>query len=214
MVSLPSVNRDLKRLVILRRVVQILFYLAWIAFWVFGALAYNAAHQTYRPERLVLGWKLVIWILTSVFIGFFLFRIPKLLRDRDFEGEILSYGTFHSYDSSADPGLTNRMNYSFRLNVLLRVRLPNGKIKRWRLEQKPGFYLYYREGNFVRHFSGLPYPIVDPSTVTPLPKAPVGGWRHNPEHLFVCIACGSFSHDLSAPCETCRHSLVDPKDAF
>ena len=214
---IPKSNRDLKWYVIRRKSLQILLFLLWIAAFVFGALAYNNAHQTYPPERQIIGWRLVFWILASILSGFFLFRLPRLFTDRTFEGNIEVSGLSHSYSSSADPGAGSSVNYDFRLNTYLVVRTEDGKKKRIRFEQKPGFYIYYHEGTHVCHLRGLPYPIRDPERMI-LPEVKPGSEEEKAfRHIlngYVCAACGTVNSSLDEPCSICGHSLIDPKELW
>ena len=214
---IPRKNRDLRRYVGRRRLLSIGGYAALIAIFWASARAYNAAHTTYEPHRLMLGWKLAIWMGAAVVLGFFLFRIGRLLTDKSFEGEILSSDLLHTYTSSRDPGAGKPVSYDFRLHKTLTVLTEDGKKRKLRFEQKTGSYLYYYPGTHICHFAGLPYPVADPSR------------RHAPERKrrdpgetprddlsdgSVCVACGMLNPTERTHCAACGLSLIDPADLW
>ena len=194
MKKIPNQNKDLRRYVLRRDLARVLGYVAWIAVWYAAVAVYNGSHETYPDYRLIIGWKLWLWMAASVILGFFLFRVYRFFTDRSFCGRIEKAGLSRSYSASADPG---EGDYDFRLNTYLRIRTADGKRRRIRFEQKPGFYRYYAEGATVVHFHGLPYPVnTDPDAQN--------GW--------VCSACGAFTPEKQDTCEICRHTLIDPRN--
>ena len=195
MPRIPRKNRDLKLYVLRRDLFRVLGYILWVFALYMGAWSYNYNHPNYPHYRLIVGWKMAIWILFAVISGFLLFRIWKLFCDCTFSGIIEVASLSRSYSSSNDPGKGN--DYDFRLNTYLTVRTESGKKRRIRFEQKPGFYLYYHEGNRVTHLHGLPYP------VNTDPTAP---------HGYVCSACGAHHERFADRCHTCNHSLIDPQE--
>lgn len=210
---LPRRNRDLRRYVLRRRALQLTAYGVWITAFLVGALSYNAARTTYPPERLILGWRLVLWMGGSILLGFFLFRIQRLFTWRAIEGRVERSGLSHSYASSSDPGAASSVSYDFRLNTYLVLRTPSGKLRRIRFEQKEGFYLYYYEGSYLCRLSGLPYPVCDPSRSN-RPTEEDARHHDDPSSGYVCVACGRLSPTLSEPCPKCGLSLVDPCEVF
>lgn len=193
-VYIPKQNRDLRHYVLRRDIGRLLLYLLWIFLWCMGALAYNLNHQTYPPERLMLGWKLAIWIATAVILGFFLFRIHAFFFDRAFVGTLESVGLSHTYTGSRDPGVLRSAQYDFRLHKVLIVRLENGKRKRICIEEKQGSYVYYRIGDRLIGLHGLPYPInLDADKKTG----------------YACAACGRIHPQRFPLCDQCGHSLLD-----
>ncbi|MBE6529553.1 MAG: hypothetical protein E7680_02985 [Ruminococcaceae bacterium] len=217
MVRLPNRNADLLRYVRRRRALRFLLLFLWTAFFALAALYFNRTHRFSIIPRLV-GWRLWVWIAGAVVIGFFLFRIPSLFLDRSFEGEIVRSSLSHSYSAAA--GANVSAAYQFRLNTVLRIQTPDGKLRKLKFEQKQGFYFYYHEGNYIRYFSGLPFPIADPSRMTAPPRQK---WRadedstgdvvSNPQKSYLCAVCGHF-YPTPTRCENCGHSLIDPKDLF
>lgn len=212
--KLPPRNRDLKRYALRRKLLRVLGYTLWIAGFAFGAWYYNSIHQASNAYRRIVGWKLALWMLAAVLLGFFIFRIQKLFTQRHLEGTVVESGLSHSYTPSADPGVGNRLNYDFRVNTYLIVRTDRGKRRRIRFEQKAGFYLYYYPKTRLCRFSGLPYPIADPSSS-------YNGAQHKKRHHddlsdgYLCVACGFLNnHDLSLPCGACGHSLIDPSEVW
>ena len=216
-VKIPKKNADLIRYVRVRGFLQTLGFALWVAALVSGALAYNAAHQTYPPEDRILGWKLAVWIAAAVVSGFFLFRIRKLIFSRTVVGEVIASGLSHGYTHSADPGASSAVSYDFRLHTHLTVKTERGKRKKLKFEQKPGFYLYYYEGNRVCKLAGLPYPICDPAHAARPERGKAAGAEDphdDPSGGYLCVACGRINKELNAPCEGCSHSLIDPRELF
>lgn len=193
--KIPFQNRDLVRYVRRRDALRLIGYALWVALLIGGALSYNHNHQTYPDYRRMVGWRMAIWVLAAVASGFLIFRIWRFFTDRTFSGTIVTSALSRSYSASNDPG--QGADYDFRLNTYLKVRTDQGKLRRIRFEQKPGFYLYYHEGNRVTHFHGLPYPVnTDPDA----------------SHGCVCSACGTHSKALVDRCPVCDHSIIDPKN--
>lgn len=217
--AIPARNRDLRQYVLRRRAAKLGAYLLWMLVFLFSAIAYNRAHQTYRPERLLLGWRLAVWLAAGAIAGFFILRIGRLIKDRTFVGTVETSGLSHTYASSADPGIGSPVSYDFRLQTYLIVRTDSGKRRRIRFEQKQGFYLYYYEGTRLCHLAGLPYPIRDPAHRCQ-PKRQSAERRRAEEPFddlsggFLCAACGYMNESLSAPCGGCGHSLIDPAELW
>ncbi len=196
MIKIPKNNQDLRRYVLGKDLRRLGLYAVWIALWYGGARAYNYNHQTYSPDRLMIGWKLFFWMLASAFLGFFLFRIYAFFTDRTYRGTILTSGLSQSYEGSKDPGFLKSADYDFRLNTDLRIQRDDGKRKRLRFEQKNGFYFYYYEGTEVIKFHGLPYPVA------------IGNRNAHSKHR-MCVACGQVNGTEEHRCQTCFHTLID-----
>ena len=127
---------------------------------------------------------------------------------------ILSSGLSRSYSSSSDPDAGGGMD--FRTNTALRIRTANGKLKRIRFEQKDGFYQYYREGTFVRHYAGLPYPLADHTQSLSddgQHRFASDSREERPPGNYLCVACGRLN-DEPGFCDICHHSVIDPGDVF
>ena len=213
---IPERNRDLRRYVLRHRLLRIAGYLLWLAAFWGGAMVYNQSHQTYTPDRLITGWKLGVWMLAAVLIGFFLFRIGQMLFDRPFTGVVVRSSLSHTYTPSDDPGTLRSMTYDLRLNPRLIVRTDAGKKRRLRFEQKPGFYIYYYEGSQICHLSGLPYPVCNP-TGHPQPPRPALEEKDPYDDLsggVLCAACGRLNPNAASVCVRCMHTLIDPKDLW
>ncbi len=214
---IPKKNQDLRRYVLRRRIFAIGGYALLIGVFLASALAYNAAHTTYEPHRLMLGWKLAIWMGAAVVLGFFLFHIGRLFTDRSFEGEIRSSDLLHTYTSSRDPGVGKPVSYDFRLHKTLVVITDGGKKRKLRFEQKTGSYLYYYPGTHICHFAGLPYPVADPDRRT-APERKRRSVTDAPQDDLsegaVCVACGMLNPLEAAKCSCCGLSLIDPADIW
>lgn len=195
--KLPVKNRDLSRYVLKRDLSRSLLFAGWMLLFFLGAHGYNMRHQTYPDARRMVGWRLVIWMAIGAVIGFFLFRMWRFFTLRTMRGKIERAGLSHAYTHSEDPGAASSLEYDFRLRTALILRLPNGKKRRLKFEQKTGSYHYYSEGARILRLHGLPYPInTDPT-------AP---------HGYVCVACGRTYKEFQERCEVCELSLIDPKD--
>ena len=196
MPRIPRGNRDLLQYVIGRATLRIAGWAAWlVAFWM-GAQSYNQNHLTYDESRLMLGWKLWLWMAIGAVSGFLLFRLWRFFTQRPVRGKVERYSTVHG--SGAGESQDGRESDSeFRINTVLLVRTEKGKRRRLVFEQKHGFYLYYHEGNRIEKLGGLTYPVnLDPDA----------------ESGRVCAVCGAFSSKDTTVCAACRRSLIDPKD--
>ena len=199
MQRLPKQNRDLKRYVLKKDIRRVVLYLLWMLAWYSGAVFYNYSHQTYPPERRMEGWRLLLWMLASAALGFFFFRIYLFFTDKSYRGVITVSGLSQSYEASRDPGLSNSIDWDFRLNTALRISVPGEKqTRRVHFEQKRGFYFYYYEGTEILKLRGLPYPLA------------VGN-RHPDALPKVCLACGQIAGTDETQCSVCFHTLVDPE---
>ena len=200
MAKIPSKNKDLRRYVLFKDLRKLVLYALWLAIWYLGADAYNQSHPKYSPSRLMLGWKLALWMAASALLGFLIFRMWTFFTDRSYRAVISRSGLSQSYEASRDPGLGNATDYDFRLNTSLRIQ-KKGKRRNCRIhfEQKPGFYFYYYEGTEILKLHGLPYPIAVKGQHPDAPKQ-------------ICAACGQIAKDDEVRCHVCEHTLIDPKD--
>ena len=200
MAKIPCKNKDLRRYVLGKDLFKLVLYALFLTVWYLGAYAYNQSHKKYPPERLMLGWKLLLWMAAAALVGFFLFRIYTFFTDRSYRAVITASGLSQSYEASRDPGLGNATDYDFRLNTSLRIK-KSGRRKQSRIhfEQKPGFYFYYYESTEIVKLRGLPYPIA------------VSGQHPNAKKR-ICAACGQIALDTESHCHVCGHSLIDPAD--
>ena len=206
----PERNRDLLRYVRKKKLIRCSLAALWAALLISGAVAYNNAHRTYTPDRLMIGWKFALLCVIAVLSGALIFRLPKLFFDRPFEGIVQRSGLSHSYSRSTDPGTSE---YNFRLNTVLLIRTPEGKRKKIRFEEKPGFFLYYHEGTRVCHFPGLPYPLADISGLEAPASKPADTREDRPLGNYLCVACGRLRQTPEI-CDCCGLSVIDPKEVF
>ncbi len=194
---IPQGHRDLVRYVRRKQLRRGLGYLLFLGIWLFTALFYNREHATYPPERRFVGGRMALWMGIGIFIGFFLFRVYRLITQRTVAGIIESEKTSHTYAASADPGAFQPMHYAERTHVVLRIRQDDKKKRRVRFEQKTGFYQYYPQGARVVRFAELPYPVrLDADDATGL----------------VCAACGEWHKSEHTRCEKCGHTLLHPEE--
>lgn len=200
MLKIPPKNKDLRRYVLFKDLRKLMLYALWLAIWYFGAYAYNQNHQSYPPERRMMGWKLLLWMLAAALLGFVLFRIWTIFTDRSYRAVITRSGLSQSYEASRDPGLHNATDYDFRLNTALQIqKLGKSKKSRIHFEQKLGFYFYYYEGTEIVKLHGLPYPIAV-------------GSEHPDAKKRICAACGQIATGEETRCQICAHTLIDPQD--
>ena len=213
---IPRANRDVIRLVRWRRFRRIAGYLLWLAAFAFGAWFYNDSHQTYPPERRIVGLRLVLWMLVGAITGFVVFQIWRFMFHRTVEGHILEAAISHSYTPSADPGTVKSLNYDFRDNTYLVIRTDKGKKRRIRFEQKPGFYLYYYPGSYLCRFAELPYPICDPNRQCKPEGEEIPSARKHHDDLSngrMCAVCGFLNRGQES-CDCCGLSLIDPNEIW
>ena len=219
MFHIPSRNADVLHYLRKQRALRILLFLGWITLLTLAAVYFNHTHRASVLPKII-GWRLLVWIAFALVSGVLLFRIPSLFTDRSFEGEIVRSSLSHTYSASGDSKNETEGNYNFRLNTVLQVRCTDGKLRKLRFEQKPGFFLYYHEGNTICHLAGLPYPVADPARMTAPPRRKwtpdedsTGSTLTDPQKAFLCVACGHF-YPTPTRCENCGLSLIDPKDIF
>ena len=213
---IPRDNLDLIRFVRWQRIRRIGGYLLWLAVFALGAWFYNDAHQTYPPERRMVGWRLAVLMLAAAVAGFFIFRMWRFFSHRTVEGRIERSALSHTYTTTEDPGQMKTLNYDFREHTYLIVRTDKGKKCRIRFEQKTGFYLYYYPGSYICRFSELPYPICDPARrCQPEVGEREGACVHHDDlsNGKICVACG-FLNRGNEICDSCGFSLIDPKDVW
>lgn len=195
--KIPTKNNDLRRHVLRRDLLRIVGSLLWCAVLIWGAVAYNNNHKTYPDYRRIVGWRMVLWVVLAVVTAILIFRLWRLFFDRTYVGTVERAGLSRSYSASPDPGGMNGVDYDFRTNTALRLRLDNGKLRWLRFEQKSGFYHYYYEGERIAKLRGLPYPLnLDP-------KQSKG---------CVCAACGAWKKEFTPSCDVCGMSMIDPRE--
>lgn len=197
MYKIPKQYKDLRRHVLWRDVRKLLGYVAWVLFFLLNALLYNYNHQTYSPDRLLAGWRMILFMAIVVIAGIFVFRMWTFFTDRTYTGTIHTAGLSHSYSPPDEPYGIKAANYDFRTNTKLTVMTDKQKKHRLRFEQKQGSYWYYNEGERIVHFHGLPYPL-NLDTAAP--------------HGYICLACGRVHKEYQPECEFCFLALVDPKE--
>ena len=195
MPRIPTQNRDLRLLVWRTAIARTIGFAVWVTLLILGAHSYNQNHQTYPPERQIIGWKMALWIAIAVVSGFFIFRLWKFITERPFVGTVETYKHARSYSPSPNGVFGGESD--FRINTALRVRTDKGKLRRIRFEQKNGFYQYYHEGNRIAYLRGLPYPInLDP----------------NGKDGYVCASCGAHTAEWQDTCPACNRSMIDPNE--
>lgn len=207
--GIPQRNRDLRLLVLRRRLTRGGLYLLWLAALVIGAVRFNAAHERHP----LAPWELLLWLGGGAVIGFCLLRMWVFFTDRPFIGRVTRSGLSHGIRGD-----------EFRLNTAIRLTdEQSGKRRRLRFEQKNGFYLLYHEGVRVCKLPFLAYPLPDPSTLPPADPAPnpagaadtagTGSTAGICGGAF-CVVCGHINPPGAQRCDCCRHTLLDPADFF
>ncbi len=186
----PTLPEGLRRKRLKNDLKRIIGYAVWILLWYLAAYSYNDNHKTYPDYRRIIGWKLALWMVGSVIIGFFLFRIYRFLTMRMLTGTVKHYRIAHSYTASGLGGEDSSEDSEFRTDTKLILLTDGGKKRRLRFEQKPGFYLYYAEGTRILRFRGFPYPLALDKSET------------------VCLLCGTLAKKGQTVCERCDSELV------
>ncbi len=197
--KIPERNRDLRRLVLRRRLTKAGLYLLWLTALYIGAQSFNAGHE-HHPMR---GWQLALWFGIGAVIGFLLLRMWVFLTDRPFVGTVSRSGLSH--DVKGD---------DFRLNTAIRlIDDRTGKRRRMRFEQKEGFYLLYHEGVRVCKLPFLPYPLPDPATV-PVPETNGDNKTDARTGGAFCVVCGRINRPGAETCDSCGFSIIQPEQVF
>lgn len=195
MPRIPKRNADLRRYVLRRVILRLTGFALWLVVFYAGARSYNQNHRTYSESRLIIGWKIWVWMLIGAVTGILLFRLWKFFTQRPARGRVERYATSRTYSTGGEAERSGN-DTDFHLNTVLRIRTPKGRVRRLRFEQKNGFYVYYHEGNRIVKLGGLPYPInLEPS-----------------ESGYVCAVCGSFAKSPEDRCPVCRRTIIDPED--
>ncbi len=218
MTALPSRNTDLLRRVRRTRARRLLLFAGWVAVLVLAAVFFNNSHRgSVLPQ--ITGWRMWVWVAFALLSGALLFRVFSIFTDRPFEGEIIRSSLAHTY-SASDGEKSEDETANFRVQTALRVRCTDGKIRKLRFEQKPGFFLYYHEGNHICKFAGLRYPLADPASMPPLThplktadEDTTGKTVVDPSRSYLCVCCGHF-YPTPTVCEDCKLTLIDPKEVF
>jgi hypothetical protein len=195
MIFIPKENRDLRIYVLKKDLLRLIGFATWMALWYAATEFYNNSHQSYTIAGRLEGKRFWFWIGAAALIGFFMFRMWKLVTDVPFRGTVKENGNSRTYSGSEDPGATSRLDYDFRIKTRLKIKGRWGLPRRIRFEQKDGFFSYYHEGEQIVHLHGLPYPInLDPTG----------------KHGYVCAACGTWHQEKTKHCTVCRHTMIDP----
>lgn len=182
--------RDLQRYRRLKYCIRALGFVGWIAVWLLSALSYNSSHRTYPPERLMVGWKLVLLAVGAIVTGVFLFRLTRLMTlSKTVQGTVIKSATFRVYAPSDDP--KRILQYDFRTMKKLTIQSADRRKHRLMFEEKDGFYNYYSEGTQVCRIAGFPYPIAMKG-----------------ENV-LCICCGHLNPIGNTVCDLCDHGLVE-----
>lgn len=198
MPRIPHRNRDLRKWVVWNSCLRAVGFVVWCTLFYLGAWSYNQNHQTYPPERLILGWKLLVLMGIALISGLLVFRIWRLFTLRPLSGTVERYSNSRGYSASDDSGAIGG-HYDFRIYTVLHVRTESGAIRRIRFEEKNGFRQYYHEGERIVRLRGLPYPVNADTSA---------------EKGCVCALCGTFSEKPTETCAVCNRSIVDPRELF
>lgn len=196
--QIPERNKDLRRLVLRRRLTKAGLYLLWLAALFVGVFRFNAGHERHPMA----AWQLAIWLGGGAVVGFLLLRGWMFFTERPFVGRVTKSGLSHGIKGD-----------DFRLNTAIRVDDEAGKRHRLRFEQKAGFYLLYHEGVRVCKLPFLVYPLPDPATV-PVPETASANSTDDCASGAFCVVCGKTSAKGAEVCEACGYSLIDPAALF
>lgn len=171
--------------VVQRRIVmRILGALLWFAFWVISCTLWGQDNPYMSPFN---------WTLLGVLIGLLgwkLFRLGDLLRDKPFEGTITSMKLKYVWHSDT-PWLHTRMQKAPQVTAI--VDVGGEEPIKFRFPVKDIHPKdYYAVGDRVRHYRALPY----------LEK------ENKPEDVVICVYCGKFSYITEDTCEVCKKTLL------
>ena len=191
--AIPARNRDLRRLVLRRKLTKAGLYLLWLGALCIGAFRFNAGHERHPMAP----WQLALWLGIGAAVGFLLLRGWMFFTERPFVGTVVRSGLSHGVRGE-----------DFRLNTAIRVTDGRGRRHRLRFEQKPDFYLLYHEGVRVCKLPFLTYPLPDPATV-PVPES-----EKTRDAGAFCVVCGKLNSPGAAECCVCGCSLIDPGAVF
>ena len=155
----------------------------WMGLWVAACTLWGRRSDYMTP----LNWSF-LGVLVGL-LGWKLFKLGKILRDKPFEGTITSVKL--AYVMHSDAPWTGR-GYRQAPKVTVEVDIGDEKIKfRFPVDDiHPKNY--YAVGDRVRHYRCLPY----------LEKA------DKPEDVCICVACGKYSYMVGDCCEFCKAPLL------
>ena len=189
--SVP-LDRALRRSGRLRGYLPLLWLGLWLAVWIASIAAYGKESPSVSPLRMA-----VVSVGTGI-VGVLLFRVWRVFRG-DVEGRILKVKTAHAYRLfRTERGKNER---DFHVRVVLKVdtgrKSMRGRpiVRRVNFPQRNGTYMYYREGDTVCRWRGLPFP---ESTAQAVPGARI------------CVFCGEYTEETERTrCAVCDRPLPD-----
>lgn len=177
----PAMRRIMHRKFALRAGGAVLWFLAWTLFCFFWGADHNEYFSRFN------------WTLLGVLIGLLgwrIFRIGAILRDRPFEGVITDIQLKYVYHSDT-PWLKAAPRQVPQ--VVAEIAVDGRESVRYHFPVKdPHPKQYYAVGDRVRHYRGLPYPEKS----------------YKPEDTVICAACGRFSYVRHDRCEFCKMPLL------
>lgn len=156
----------------------------WFAFWVTSCALWGRNNTYMSPAN---------WTLLGVLIGMLgwkLFKLGEMLRDKPFEGTITSMKLKQVWHSDS-PWTRERMRKEPQVTALIDVG--GEEPIKFRFPVKDDAPKdYYAVGDRVRHYRCLPY----------LEK------QNKPEDVVVCVVCGKYSYITDEICEFCKKPLL------
>lgn len=176
----PALYAAVRRKIALRIIGAVI----WFAFWVVSCTLWGQDNPYMSPMN---------WTILGVLIGLLgwkLFKLGVMLRDKPFEGTISSMKLAYVWHSDT-PWMRGGMKKEPQVTATVDVGGEEPvKFKFPVKDINPKDY--YAVGDRVRHYRCLPY----------LEK------EEKPEDIVICVACGKFSYIDEDRCEFCKKPLL------
>jgi hypothetical protein len=170
----------------------LVWFFLWALLWIVSLIWYLEEHPNVGRLRLVISGA------AAILLGALLLRIWRCFRG-DLEGTVLAVRERHSYSLFRNESGRRERDFHVRMTLTVdtgRVRRGKPVTRRMDFPIRNGFYLYYREGDRVCLWRGLPYPESTGREADP-------GSR-------VCVWCGEYTAQTEQQaCAVCGAALPD-----
>lgn len=195
---IPRENGDVRRAAFMRNFNRVALFLFYAGLWAVGYLFYLSNPHN-KPFS---WWVMLIFCVTILISGYFIFNVGKFLTEKNLVGIIKSMSVSRTYGR----GVTREGRFKIDYHTYRVLKIVDSKGKKRKLKFQlfdDGYDLYYREGDRVAYFRGTKYPICFEA-------------EERGEHI--CVMCGvrvkeTRRHgDREANtdyCEACGYSLIN-----
>lgn len=177
---IPRMRAIVQRKIVLRIAAALL----WMAFWLVSCAIWGRDNQYMSQGN---------WTLLGALIGLLgwkLFKLGEMLRDKPFEGTIISMKLKYVWHSDT-PWMKDKMRKEPQVTAI--VDIGGEEPIKFRFPVKDIHPKdYYGVGDRVRHYRCLPY----------LEK------ENKPEDIVICVDCGKYSYITEDVCEFCKKPLL------